>query len=63
MAKLPAAWRSADGSSISVLLSTSYLLTSSTDFLLLNLAGDQLLLGTSVMTPKEASLWTAGDNN
>lgn len=61
--KLPAAWRSADGSSTSVPLSTSYLLTSSTDFLLLNLTGDQLLLGVSVMNPKEASLWTVGDNN
>lgn len=63
MVKLPAAWRSADGSSTSVPLSTSYLLTNSTDFLLLNLAGDQLLLGTSIMTPKEASVWTVGDNN
>lgn len=63
MVKIPAVWRSADGSSTSAPLATSYLLINTTDFLLLNLAGDQLLLGTSVMNPKEASLWTAGDNN
>lgn len=57
------AWRSQDGSSSSAPLSTSYLLINTTDFLLLNTAGDELLLGDSTMTPKEASRWTAGDND
>lgn len=61
MVKIPAAWRSADGSSTSVRLSTSYLLTVTGSFLL-TVGTSKLLLGDQVMTAKEASLWTVGDN-